>query len=488
MLLTAMSSGVPAAHAQEPAARVKWEPYAIEVAQGQRVEAELGRIRVPENRKKPDDRSIDLAFVRLKSTSANPGPPLVFLEGGPGGSGINAARSPALSIFQALREIGDVILLDQRGTGITGPALTCGGAWNFPLDQPEGSPEQKRIATGKIRACAEQFRSKGIDISAYNPQESADDVDALRRALGVEKINLWGISYGTHLGLAVIRRHGDHVHRAVLTGVNGPNEEYMVLPSAVEAQISKVAALIRANAAMSQIVPDFPGTLRSLLAKLSAGPVVVELEDPQTKSPVRVTIGKGDLEFYTSSSITFTWGIMNLASLYGPLSKGDWTPLARRALDRRRDQIPSLMGAVTACSSGTSKQRRRQIERDSKTTQLGDAINSLLPEICAGLGNPDLGDGFRRPIRSNVPVLLVSGTADGRTPVSNAEAVLKGFPNGVHVIVEGASHGYDLFYFTPQVREAMLAFLKRQPVTTTRVKLDSFPFILPRPPGQGPPR
>jgi pimeloyl-ACP methyl ester carboxylesterase len=108
---------------------------------------------------------------------------------------------------------------------------------------------------------------------------------------------------------------------------------------------------------------------------------------------------------------------------------------------------------------------------------LGGAYNCLTPELGEALGHPDLGPAFRAPIRSDVPVLLISGTLDGRTPVRNAEDVRRGFPNSAHLIVEGASHGYDLFFFTPKVQEVMREFLKGQPVSTSRVVLSTFPFL-----------
>src|SRR5437667_8117517 len=84
-----------------------------------RIGAEIGRLLVPERRSNPDSRLIELAFVRVKSTAQQPGPPLVYLAGGPGLSGIDDLRSEKLyPWFTALRQVGDVIALDQRGTGL----------------------------------------------------------------------------------------------------------------------------------------------------------------------------------------------------------------------------------------------------------------------------------------------------------------------------------------------------------------------------------
>jgi beta-lactamase class A/pimeloyl-ACP methyl ester carboxylesterase len=200
---------------------LKLEPYLFKTNDGEEVESELGSLVVPENRRAPRSHMIELAFVRFKSTSKDPGPPIVYLEGGPGGSGIDAARGAAFPSLMALREIGDVIALDQRGTGMSRPGLDCSRTWGLPLDRPGNPREIRRILKERLRACAQEMVDQGIDLLGYNTEESADDVEALRRALGAEKISLWGISYGTHLGLAVIRRHGEHTHRAVLTGVSG---------------------------------------------------------------------------------------------------------------------------------------------------------------------------------------------------------------------------------------------------------------------------
>src|SRR5436190_22205334 len=100
--------------------------------------AEIGRLLVPERRNNPDSSLIELAFVRMKSTSRQPGPPLVFLAGGPGISGIDNLRSETLyPWFEALRQVGDVIALDQRGTGLANPRLDCLESWDLPLDRPD---------------------------------------------------------------------------------------------------------------------------------------------------------------------------------------------------------------------------------------------------------------------------------------------------------------------------------------------------------------
>lgn len=109
-----------------PAARgLRLEPFRFESAAGDVVDAELGHLAVPENRSAPTSRTVSLAFVRFPATTPTPGPPIVYLAGGPGGSGIDAAGGPRFALFMALRAVGDVIALDQRGTGRSNAIPPC---------------------------------------------------------------------------------------------------------------------------------------------------------------------------------------------------------------------------------------------------------------------------------------------------------------------------------------------------------------------------
>ena len=114
--------------AQQKAGTLKIKPYSFENSKGEKTPAEFGTLLVPEKRSDPQSNLIELAFVRFRSTAQNPGPPIVYLAGGPGGSGIGAANGSRFPLFMALREIADVIAFDQRGTGYSKPnlGLFCG--------------------------------------------------------------------------------------------------------------------------------------------------------------------------------------------------------------------------------------------------------------------------------------------------------------------------------------------------------------------------
>src|SRR5215218_8693079 len=100
-----------------------WKPFVFTSAAGDTVTADSARMTVPENRAHPTGRFIQLAVVRIRSTSPAPRAPIIYLSGGPGGPGIAGARGDLFPTVMALRAVSDIILFDQRGTGQTLPSL-----------------------------------------------------------------------------------------------------------------------------------------------------------------------------------------------------------------------------------------------------------------------------------------------------------------------------------------------------------------------------
>ncbi|MBA2340294.1 MAG: alpha/beta fold hydrolase [Pyrinomonadaceae bacterium] len=466
------------AAAQKTSNAIRFEPYVFETEDKQKVDAELGFLTVPENRGDPRSRMIELAFVRFKSTRQNAGAPVVYLTGGPGGSGISTARGSRFPLFMAMREIGDVIALDQRGVGRSKPNLSCRQTLDYPLDRAGKPEEYLRLYREKTETCANYWRSQGVDLAAYNTEENADDLESLRVALGAEKINLWSISYGTHLALAAIKRHGNRINRAILAGVEGLDQTYK-LPANTQQQLELINELAKRDTTIRAQIPDLISLMRSVHARLEREPMTVEISDRQTKGKVKVTISSFDLQ----AAVANTLGSPEVAYLpaaYYAMSQGDFSIAAEQIAQLRRRNIGSMMAFMMDCASGASKERLRLIERQAKETLLGDVVNFPFPGVCAGLGARDLGDEFRASPRSKVPVLFISGTLDARTPPSNAEEVRKGFPNSAHLIIEGAVHSDPLFLSSPKIKDVMLEFLKDQSLSTTRITLPPFEFFWPR--------
>lgn len=227
-----------------PAGNISFEPYSLKTYDQQEHPAELGKLWVAENRSRNKGRLVQLAFVRLKTTAKSPQPPIVFLAGGPGVPGTGMGRVPVyFQLFTRLQEVADVILLDQRGTGLSAPNLQCPPGKGLAPDTWEAKEKATQALVELVHACAEHWRAQGVDLPAFNTNASADDLEDLRRALGVESISLLGHSYGTELALAAVRRHGEHLHRVVLASVQGPDNDQK-LPVATEFGLRRLGRLV----------------------------------------------------------------------------------------------------------------------------------------------------------------------------------------------------------------------------------------------------
>ncbi|MEX2527717.1 MAG: alpha/beta fold hydrolase [Gemmatimonadota bacterium] len=263
----------PLASSRLAAQEITWEPWVLDVG-NERHEAEMGHLTVPEVRGTPagaegGSGSVILAFVRLASRSDEPGPPIVYLDGGPGGKGVGIAQVPAYwRLFDSLRDVADVILLSQRGTGLSAPQFVCGLSGPLPTDVFTTRDRMMEVLEPEVESCAGSWRERGVDLSGYTTLESADDLESLRRALGAERLNLLAFSYGTHLALATLRRHPQRIHRAVLIGTEGLAATYK-LPSTLDAQLHHLAARVARDPEGAAATPDLAAAIDSLLARLS---------------------------------------------------------------------------------------------------------------------------------------------------------------------------------------------------------------------------
>ena len=471
LLLLATSS----VKAQLKAGSLKIKPYTFENDKGEKVESEFGTLLVPENRSDPQSNLIELAFVRFKSTAKNPGPPIVYLAGGPGGTGIGTAQGTRFPLFMALREVADVIAFDQRGTGRSKPNLSCYDRLAMPLDVAPSRQSALEAMNAGARNCAGYWREvQRVDLNGYNTNESADDLEDLRKALGANQISLWSISYGTHLAFATMRRHPKSIHRAILAGIEGPDHTYK-LPGNIQKHLEDLAAVIKADPEIGKDVPDFLGLMKSVFDRLDAQPEAVEIVDSRTKQKVKVTVNKFVMQFIVANNIGTTV-TERLPALFYRASKGDFTNPAQVWLNQTRSILGSAMAFMTDCASGQTAARRERIQTEAKGTLLEDLFNFPFPDICQEWKAPDLGDAFRSPLRSDVPVLFISGTLDARTPVNNAEEYLTGFKNGTHMIIEGAVHSDPLFLSSPKIKDGMMEFLRGQAVTVTKIQAPPMKF------------
>ncbi len=464
-LLVCCASAVPPAQDPSPTPQLRWEPYATVGADGEPLEGELGRLVVPADRDDPSGGTIELAFVRFRSTSAEPGTPIVFLAGGPGASGIEACIGPATGRRSRLIDHADVIAIDQRGTGSSRPNLAEGADFSFalPLDRPTTRTALVDAYRASVERCVAHWSERGVDLADYHTAASADDVEAVCAALGLDKVVLWGSSYGSHLGLAVLRRHPERVARAVLSRVEGPDHTFK-LPSTTQAHLEQLDALASSESF------ELLGTVRALFAELEQEPAAVDFErDGET---LRVTVGPYDLAHWLAGSLGLAFELAGVPAALRSMSAGDWTVLAEHALWLRRWGVESAMTLAMDCASGASPTRLARIAREAadEANLLGDAVNVPYPDACAASGARDLGASFRSPFACDVPVLFVSGTLDARTPPSNVEDIRAGFSTHAHVVVENAGHE-PLEVLSPEFLALLSAFLRGERIESTTIAL-----------------
>jgi pimeloyl-ACP methyl ester carboxylesterase len=227
-----------------------------------------GYLTVPAERDRPDSPLIEIPVLILHSWSDNPQPdPIVYFEGGPGGSGLLTWDT---WLEFPLRAERDIILFDQRGTGYSSPSLNCIEIDAGELSEADGA-----------KACYDRLMAEGINLAAYNSAASAADANDLRLALGYTEWNLIGISYGTRLALTVMRDFPTGVRSVVLDSVYPPNvNAYIQEPHDAVGAIQAMLAGCAADPACNDAYPDLPARFHELLANLEESPV--ELDDGTT--------------------------------------------------------------------------------------------------------------------------------------------------------------------------------------------------------------
>jgi pimeloyl-ACP methyl ester carboxylesterase len=478
-----MSCQQPSPHPK--AGDVQTYPYVLRATDGRSMHAQIGRVLVPENRQAKTTRLVEIAFVRVKSTAKTPGPPILLVAGGPGSSGIDIPRGPMFDFLPSLLEVADVVAFDQRGIGLSRPNLECAESLGFPLESVRTRESVMQLVRERQRACAAFFTSHGVDLAGYTTESSADDIDDLRTAIGAVKVTLLGGSYGSHLIFSTLRRHGANIHKAIITGTEGPDHT-VKLPSNEQKELEKIGQLVAADPKLGKFIPDFVGLVRTVLDRLEKQPVTVEAIDPATRRKVKVTLSKFDLQIITAQGLGASAFIQRLPAAYYDMSRGDFSWLADAVITMQRKPIESAMSFQMDCASGISAERIAQVKREAAVTLLGDVIDLPIPDACDAAVARDLGQAFRGPLRTDVPALFLSGTIDGRTPPPNAEEIRKGFSTSAHIITANAAHGAkDLLLGAKETRDAAIAFLKGTPVADGTAALPplefAWPNTLPRP-------
>ncbi|MEO1240549.1 MAG: alpha/beta hydrolase [Pseudomonadota bacterium] len=443
---------------------------------GEQTPAFRGEFQVPENRSDPDSRTLTLRYVRFAATGENPGSPIVYLAGGPGGSGIRTAKWRRFPLFMAMREFGDVVAFEQRGTGESDDTPECVSDIFIPDDEALPVEEAYTRLHRSVVQCRTFWEAQGVDLRGYTTVESARDLDALRAHLGVEKITLWGISYGTHLALASVKEMEERIDRLVLASAEGLDQT-VKLPSRTDAYFDRVQEAIDAQPAAKAAYPDIKALMRRVHAKLEKEPVMLQLETGAGAS-ANYLLQKQKMQRIASGMISDPSRAVTLLQIYSAVDAGDYAPAVGILQRFVRPGAPvewSAMSLAMDVASGIGEDRLAQVEREAQTALLGDFLNFPMPQLNGALADMDLGDDFRTAPQSDIPALLLTGTLDGRTyPESQQEAVA-GLRNVTTVTVKNAGH--NLFMSSPEVTEAIQRFMRGEAIEDRMISIDPPEFV-----------
>ncbi len=458
------------------APNISFQKQVLTVADGRKIEAEIGFLHVPENRTKKDSNTIELAVARLTSRARQPGPPLVFLAGGPGDSATSSLWSSSkLPLWDNLLDVCDVVLMDQRGTGRSKPQLILPA-----IHDTADLLLTRKTAVEYFTECAqdavEHFEDEGVDLSGYTTVESAEDVEALRHALGVKKINLLGFSYGTHLGLEVIRRHGKHIKNAILISVAGP-EDIRKRPGDQERQWNVLSDLAAADPRISSEIPDLRALLSRVLNQLDEQPIVVRVHNSKTRRNVKVPVGKFGLQLLLVLDLGDTSDLPIYPRLLQEIDRGE-TGLLGWFVEKRYNQFRNfhMMSLLMRTASEASPDRWEVIQSEASTSLFSNAANIPYPEIRKAWSFPDLGDSFRRPIKSNVRTLFLTGSLDVNTPPHQSDRIIsQGIPNSTHITIKNGGH--ESFWDMPGAHDVIRNFLKGENVEKMKLQRPALEFI-----------
>lgn len=461
------------------------------------VTVECGYLVVPEDRSKSDSPMIKVAVAVFKSQSSNPKPdPVVYLEGGPGGSPLRSYLKPGYFeiFFQPFLQERDLILVDQRGTGYSQPALDCPEYYQMQIDlfNQDLPPAEVEIKNDQaITACRTRLAGQGINLGAYTSAANAADLADLRKLLGYEQWNLYGISYGTRLALTIMRDHPEGLRSVVIDSVYPPQASLVTeVPANIDRALDLMFTTCAADPQCNAAFPNLRQVFFDTVQKLNAAPAALTLTVPTLENVPNSGQAVPAL-FDGNSFINLVFQSMYATSII--------------------PSLPQLIYEVKNGEYGSVVQLQNQFLQswDSLSQGMYNSVEcfeeipfSTAAELQTAMqAYPDLGDAFGSPdaqfktcqiwsvgsaaaienqaVTSDIPTLVMAGKFDPITPPAWAQLVAQGLSKSYYVEVPNGGHGSSLTESCPQ--SLVAAFLNdptQKPDTTCLDKI-SFAFSVP---------
>jgi pimeloyl-ACP methyl ester carboxylesterase len=446
-------------------------------------EVRCGVIARPLDPARPEGRRINLHVLVVPSTAPHRlDDPVFFFAGGPGQSAI-ALAPRVMPWFARLARRRDIVFIDQRGTGRSAP-LECA--------RDDALPLAERIDVGRsiarLRDCRRRLEALPYgDLRQFTTPVAAADAEAVRAALGVQQMNLVGVSYGTRVALEVLRQFPGRVRRVVLDGVAPPD---MALPQSqaadAQAALDAVFAHCDADAACRARHPALAARWSDWLDGLPREATVV---DPVSGVPTRVTLSRDAVAAAVRAPLYAPPLAAALPFAIGEALDGRATPLVGLGGSLggggRAGEVAQGMHFAVTCAEDAARLAAEE------PPGLGATFLRPYREVCADWPRAELPPGFRGVPRSAAPVLAFSGTLDPVTPPRHGERVVRALGDARaggrarHVVVPNAGHGV---LGVGCASELMQRFVAAE-TQAEALALDAACLMrLPRPPAFEPPR
>ncbi len=415
-------------------------PERIPLENGGFVNAERGMMFVPLNRSKEKTDIIAVEVYRFKaSDKANPNtPPVFFLHGGPSFAGLERSLENLGTFedrWQPFLDVSDLVIVSQRGIGPSKPTTTIETTLSSQSpDQPLNHSAMIEEFLEILNKEKQAWEDLGLDLSGFTVLEAADDINDVRIALGYDKITIWGGSFGSHWGMAFMRKYPELVERAILRGMEGPDHTY-----------DHPGHLWNVYKRVAEEAEQVPGLRNSI----PEGGLIQALEtviDRAEEEPFKVTVRGQDVLFDGESIRQFARGYSgglrgwpaNVISMY----KGNFSGPAERMINAYNDDSRSFRTAsywMLDCGSGITPTRLAEHDADP-SMEIFTRMNWWYKNGCT-VWDSDLGDDFRQNFETDIPTVIAHGTWDTSTPYENALELVPYFKNSKFVTVKRGPHG-----------------------------------------------
>lgn len=409
--------------------------------------ARCGQLVVAEDPGAPEGRriSVHVAVLDARSDTVRPDPLFVF-AGGPGQAATEYAGVIGHQMPDLLRH-HDVVLVDRRGTGGSNP-LGCD--LRAPRDDPAAPPDDpaayfQRVTGAQIRRCRRELEERA-DLTLYTTPFAVDDFDRVRAALGYRRINLYGASYGSREALVYLRRHPEHV-RSVLLEAAMPLDRRPLLEAARYAQQSMERLLddCLADLRCRRAFPTPRRDLERVLRRLDEGPVDYRPPAGDGRGDQVIELNRSHVTSTLRTLLVFPAGASRVPRGLHHAANGDYRELGDLALRFRRSSAASLKRGLflsVVCAEELARTAGDEIGPATEGTFWGDSWIRSLRRQCDEWPTGRLPPGYFEPVRSRVPVLVLSGWLDPITPPAWAARLVERLPNGRRIVVREGQHNF----------------------------------------------